>query len=65
MLTFILGAFFGAFAVYAARLADTKVTPLVERYKTTGSLVPRRPIVIDGTDKVQEFIDENFETVKE
>lgn len=61
MLSFILGAFFGALVMFAARLADKNITVIVERYGKTGKLTPKKPIIIQPNDPVQDFIEDTFD----
>lgn len=65
MIIFILGFITGATLFFMARIADKELTRVVERYGKTGSFTARKPIIIEGTDPTQEFIDQNFETIKE
>jgi hypothetical protein len=65
MIYFILGTFLGSFLFFGARIADVKLTLFVDRYKKTGSMARREPIIIDGEDKAQKIIDEIFEPKRE
>lgn len=65
MIYFICGAFFGVLVMLAARIADINIERAVERYKKTGTIAKSKPIIVDGENKVQKFIDETFEPVKE
>lgn len=58
---FVFGVFVGIVLAYGARFVDSKIEQRFEQIKRTGSLKKASPVIIDGTDKVQEFIDEHFE----
>jgi hypothetical protein len=46
MTTFILGVFLGVFLMFFARIADKDLTRVVERYKQSGSLIAKKPIIV-------------------
>jgi hypothetical protein len=60
---FVLGAFFGAGVLFAARTQDTKLQKLEEAIQKRSK--SSKPIIIDGNDPVQELIDDEFNAVKE
>ncbi len=58
---FVFGVLVGVILAYGARLVDSKVEQRFEQIKRTGGFKRPSPTIIDGTDKVQDFIDQHFD----
>lgn len=61
MLIYIAGILTGMLLSFGARLADKDITRIVERYGKSGSVLPKKPIIVKPTDRSQspdEFIRE-------
>ena len=61
MLEFILGTFLGALLMLGALFAGRPLNTILERYNKTGRVTKGKPIIIEGDDPVQAFIDKTFE----
>lgn len=67
MLLYILGIITGMLMSFGARLADKDITRIVERYRESGSLVPKKPVILSAEAKKthEQLLKEFNETMNE